>query len=650
MNRFLIRMTLIIVALLQYSVTVFAGPLDDYYLQQFGGQDSIQSGSALQKAILLPASASDEMPRCGTPLKHKLRLDWDKLESTTQKTLAKTVALLPSWVGNQTSESKFNLPGGRFLIHYTTTGADAPPLTDADTNGVPDWVETVAQTFENVATTYSGLGWHLAPTANNSMYDIYLRNLVNISIDGRIVTLYGQTTTSQFQPSPGFSKASASYIEIDKDFTNTRFGPYAPLDSLRITAAHEYHHAIQYGYNYYFDIWYAEATSTWMEDELYEDVNQSYSYIFDWFNNSRLKLDLDPQHEDTGHQGAGYGRWIFNRYLMERHDTPNPVLKVWQELAVLDPTTSPINTWGDIIMTRVLDSVLSTTYNSTLATDFFDFAKRVYMRDWPTTATITATDIGLIPNYLPIASYSTYPVNSASSSTPSVTLPHYSFAYYSFLPSPSSPNNLNITITGTSGIKATAFIKNINGIITEYPFSTVNSTTVTIPGFNSTSEAVLLVANITDVNDHQVSFSTDGITSGVTEPPTPTPATPAATSSGSSGGGGCFIATAAYGSYLHPQVQLLRNFRDEYLLTNAPGRAFVALYYRNSPPLADFIAHHPVLRSATRLALTPLVVAVAHPLISAVSLFLFFGALLMPLLRRIKAARSNAHPYGIRTT
>ncbi len=52
----------------------------------------------------------------------------------------------------------------------------------------------------------------------------------------------------------------------------------------------------------------------------------------------------------------------------------------------------------------------------------------------------------------------------------------------------------------------------------------------------------------------------------------------------SGGGGGCFIATAAYGSYLDPHVQILRNFRDEYLLNNRPGRVFVRLYNHYSPP------------------------------------------------------------------
>jgi hypothetical protein len=82
---------------------------------------------------------------------------------------------------------------------------------------------------------------------------------------------------------------------------------------------------------------------------------------------------------------------------------------------------------------------------------------------------------------------------------------------------------------------------------------------------------------------------------------------------GGSGGGGCFIATVTYGSYLDPHVSVLRNFRDRYLLTNAAGRVLVEFYYKNSPPVADFIGRYKTLRTVTRWALTAVVFIIEYP-------------------------------------
>jgi hypothetical protein len=69
----------------------------------------------------------------------------------------------------------------------------------------------------------------------------------------------------------------------------------------------------------------------------------------------------------------------------------------------------------------------------------------------------------------------------------------------------------------------------------------------------------------------------------------------------------CFIATAAYGYYAAPEVQALRAFRDHYLMTSAPGRTFVAWYYRHGPAAAALLNAHPEYKPVVRAAIMPAV-------------------------------------------
>lgn len=89
-----------------------------------------------------------------------------------------------------------------------------------------------------------------------------------------------------------------------------------------------------------------------------------------------------------------------------------------------------------------------------------------------------------------------------------------------------------------------------------------------------------------------------------------------ASTAASGTGGGCFIATATYGTPMTSEIDVLRRLRDEYLLTNPLGAVFVDAYYRSSPPIADAVGKSDVLRGTVRLVLAP-VIATAQALLAA---------------------------------
>ena len=90
----------------------------------------------------------------------------------------------------------------------------------------------------------------------------------------------------------------------------------------------------------------------------------------------------------------------------------------------------------------------------------------------------------------------------------------------------------------------------------------------------------------------------------------------------------CFIATAAYGTPRHNDLDILRSFRDRFLMSHAPGRILVQAYYKLSPPVAAWITTRPAAKEAVRTVLGPVIAAAAltleHP-------FVLPGFFLLPL-------------------
>ena len=97
----------------------------------------------------------------------------------------------------------------------------------------------------------------------------------------------------------------------------------------------------------------------------------------------------------------------------------------------------------------------------------------------------------------------------------------------------------------------------------------------------------------------------------------------------------CFIATAAYGTPLHEDIEVLRDFRDKVLMQTLPGRTLVTAYYSTSPPIANALRKNDGLRSAVRLLLITPLVYLTKMILNGIGLFAlvllglgaFFGAM-----------------------
>jgi hypothetical protein len=152
----------------------------------------------------------------------------------------------------------------------------------------------------------------------------------------------------------------------------------------------------------------------------------------------------------------------------------------------------------------------------------------------------------------------------------------------------SSILNMNYTVGDFSPVQVRFAYKKSTGLFWSFTDWVSKSRSGThaelLTGLESNTEydfAAQLKHNEIEIEGTTLHFTTHN-------PPTPSPF------------GGCFIATAAYGTPTAEQIDVLREFRDTVLLENTVGSQFVAWYYQFSPPVADFIAGNEFLRTLVR--------------------------------------------------
>jgi hypothetical protein len=149
-------------------------------------------------------------------------------------------------------------------------------------------------------------------------FDVYLKELYHQG-------LYGLTVAEQ---RTSYNKhLYSSYLLIDNDFKRSQFHA-DPMQVARVTAAHEFFHAIQYGYDVGEDPWLMESSATWMEDQFDDSSNDNRQYL-PWSQLRRPGSPLDT-FDSAGFEQ--YGNWVFFEYLSERYGR-RIVKSVWNDAA-----------------------------------------------------------------------------------------------------------------------------------------------------------------------------------------------------------------------------------------------------------------------------------------------------------------------------
>jgi hypothetical protein len=186
-------------------------------------------------------------------------------------------------------------------VHWVSRTSDAPPSRA--------WVSRTMDIMKRTWAREVGSLDYRRPARDggrggDGKFDVYLKDVGSSGLYGYCAP---ERTTRN-------SKWTASgYCVLDDDFARSQFGS-PPINSLKATAAHEFFHAVQFAYDYAEDAWFMEATATWMEERVFDSVNDNRQYL----RHGQLGAPGRPLDIFQDFGGAQYGNWVFFEYLSHR--------------------------------------------------------------------------------------------------------------------------------------------------------------------------------------------------------------------------------------------------------------------------------------------------------------------------------------------
>jgi len=218
--------------------------------------------------------------------------------------------------------------GAHFCVHWVDHGIDAPRLKDTNGDGVPDYVERVLAIAEHVHEIENEvLGWR-EPLSDGTLgggegeTDVYLAEI------GPRLFGYAAPDRGQDETDGGTPRHLHGFLVLDNDYEPFEFPDTTQGRDLKVTIAHEYDHILQFGYEAYEDPWFAESTAVWMEDQVYNGIDDYLRYVRHWVNLWETPL--------TANSLKMYGSAVWNEWLAH-HYGPALIREAWADAAQARP-------------------------------------------------------------------------------------------------------------------------------------------------------------------------------------------------------------------------------------------------------------------------------------------------------------------------
>tara|TARA_B110000438_G_scaffold188237_1_gene179887 strand:+ start:1245 stop:2996 length:1752 start_codon:yes stop_codon:yes gene_type:complete len=211
---------------------------------------------------------------------------------------------------------------GIFRFHYTLTGVDAVSPLDTDNNSIPDYIDFIVNTFTDIGNIDfndmefirpPGDSWYTQiDNGGSDHYDVYIFNLETGYYGYVQAEDYAQNNSpitrgdNEFSTDTEEDRAMVTFMALRNNYND-----FSGVESeiIQVTSAHEFFHAVQYGYDGWEAGWLLESTAVWMEEHHYDDINDCYQYLQEFFSEPYLAINYDVN--------RGYGAYIYFSYLTD---------------------------------------------------------------------------------------------------------------------------------------------------------------------------------------------------------------------------------------------------------------------------------------------------------------------------------------------